>query len=150
MMNNVSVSIIMLSHNDSKYVEKAVKSIILQTHQNWEVLYIDDASTDDTLHKVIELIGHDKRFKVSQNVFERGSTASVNTALKNATGRWIAFIGGDVFGEPQKLERQIAFMKEDGFAFSYTNYTKGDFIFSGKKAVTHKDMMNCCWPSSIP
>lgn len=64
-MNNDLVSIIMLSHNDSKYVEKAVKSIVLQTHQNWEVLYIDDASTDDTLHKVTELIGQDKRFKVS-------------------------------------------------------------------------------------
>lgn len=67
--------------------------------------------------------------------------------MKNATGRWIAFIGGDVYWEPQKLERQIAFMKENGFAFSYTNYTNGDTVLSGKKTVTHKDMLSCCWPA---
>lgn len=111
-MNKDLVSIIMLSRNDSKYVERSVKSVLNQTYQNWELLIIDDASDDDTLALLLKLRGTDSRFRICQSIYKRGSTASINSALKDANGRWVAFIGADTIWEADKLERQTAFMNE--------------------------------------
>lgn len=93
---------------------------------------------------------NDRRIRVSKSVERMGSTVSVNTMLKTANGRWIAFIGADCIWESEKLERQIAFMKENGYAFSYTKFGMGDkpaYIAGGPDKVMHCDMMKCCWPS---
>lgn len=162
-MNNELVSIIMLSYNNAKYVEESVRSVINQTYHNWELIFVDDNSKDDSLNKILELRkdaiikrangAYTNRISVSQTVTERGDVINSNSALKAAKGRWIAFLNvGDVWA-PNKLERQIEFMKEHGYGFSYHQYRLIDdssedrgFLISGKKHVAYKDMLKCCWP----
>ena len=96
------------------------------------------------------------RIKVSFIVGQGNDTPRRNSALANARGRWIAFLdAGDVW-ESTKLERQIGFMEEHGYAFSYTQYGIIDkesrdrgFVVGGKDRVTYQDMMKCCWPAYL-
>ena len=79
-----------------------------------------------------------------------------NLALKEAKGRWIAFLDAGDIWEPTKLEKQIGFMEEHGYAFSYTEYGIIDkdshdrgFVIGGKDRVTYLDIMKCCWPAYL-
>lgn len=157
-MNDL-VSIIMLSHNKAQFVEESVKSVLAQTYTNWELLFVDDASKDGTITKMMELkdeIGKDlaRKMRILQTVNTRGTTRNRNEALKAAKGRWIAFMdAGDVWTS-DKLEKQIAFMEENGYACSYTSYGLMDsaskdrgLVVSGKVHVNHEDMLKCCWPA---
>lgn len=150
------VSIVMLSNNKGQYVEESVRSVLAQTYTNWELLFIDDSSNDDTIHKVNELRGQDKRIRITQSVYKRGATINLNSALREARGKWIAFLDARDIWHPEKLEHQIAFMQMNGIGFSYTNYglmnSKSEsrgVVISGKVYVTHEDMMRCCWPAYL-
>lgn len=171
-MSNDLVSIVMLSQNDGRYVEETVRSVLAQTYQNWELLFVAERHKDEALEKMLNLRKEEcdrlrkdgrewseyssvnDKIKVSYIVGESDEAPRRNTALKDARGRWIAFLdAGDVW-EPTKLERQIAFMEEHGYAFSYTKYGLIDsksenrgVEISGKEHVTHEDMMKCCWPA---
>ena len=165
-MTNDLVSIIMLSHNSARYVEESVRSVINQTYNNWELIFIDDSSKDDTINMIMKFKHDDaellsnkqihERIKVSQTVFERGDVVNSQSALKYASGRWIAFLNVSDVWAPDKLERQIAFMEENGYAFSYHQYRLMDseskdrgFLISGKEHVKHKDMLRCNWPGYL-
>ena len=171
-MRNDLVSIVMISQNDGRYVEETVRSVLAQTYQNWELLFVAERHKDEALEKVLNLRKEESdrlrkdgrewseyssvndKIKVSYIVGESDEAPRRNTALKDARGRWIAFLdAGDVW-EPTKLERQIAFMEEHGYAFSYTKYGLIDsksrnrgVEIGGKEHVTHEDMMKCCWPA---
>ena len=171
-MTNDLVSIVMLSQNDGRYVEETVRSVLAQTYQNWELLFVAERHKDEALEKILDLRKEESdrlrkdgrewpeyssvndKIKVSYIVGESDEAPRRNTALKDARGRWIAFLdAGDVW-EPTKLERQIAFMEEHGYAFSYTKYGLIDsksrnrgVEIGGKEHVTHEDMMKCCWPA---
>lgn len=170
-MSNDLVSIIMLSCNNGRHVEETVRSVLAQTYQNWELLFNAEKS-DEALKAVLDLRNeeterikkqggewHDYssvngKIKVSFIFGTTDVTPRRNSAIKDANGRWIAFLdAGDVW-EPTKLERQIVFMKEHGYAFSYTKYGLIDgnsndrgVEIGGKEHVTHEDMMKCCWPA---
>ena len=81
-MNTDVVSIIFLSHNSGELVDDSVKSVLAQTYQNWELLVVDDASKDDTIHKVLQFKERDNRIKLSQTVFENGPAKMMNSALR--------------------------------------------------------------------
>ncbi len=165
-MDKDLVSIIMLSHNQSQFVEESVRSVMAQTYQNWELLFVDDNSKDNTVTIMMDLKDEAKiwkedysfvdRIKVSQTVSERGVSINRNGALKEARGRWIAFLDvGDVWA-PDKLENQLAFMKENGYSFTYTKYglmnnmsLNRGVVIGGKEHVTYKDMLKCCWPAYL-
>ena len=123
---------------------------------------MDDSSKDDTIGQMMDLMvegrvkeadgTYNNRIKVSQNVESRGSASSMNSALRDARGKYIAFLNVGDLWEPTKLERQIAFMEENGYAFTYTKYKyinkdskdRGDMM-GGLKVVTHKNLIKCCW-----
>lgn len=160
------VSVIMLSHNKAQYVEESVRSVMGQTYQNWELLFVDDNSKDDTITLMMDLKEEAKirredytyidRIKVSQTVSDRGESVNRNKALREARGRWIAFLDvGDVWA-PDKLAKQVRFMEENGYSFTYTQYGLMDnksqdrgVLISGKEHVTNKDMLKCCWPAYL-
>jgi glycosyltransferase involved in cell wall biosynthesis len=129
---------------------------MMQTYTNWELIFVDDNSNDGTIEKMMELKDNDNRIIISKTVYDRGASINRNCALRNAHGRWVAFLdAGDVW-RPEKLERQIAFMEMNGYTFSYTSYGLMDDIsesrgvmVSGKVHVTHGDMMRCCWPAYL-
>ena len=146
------VSIIMLSHNKAKYLAASIKSIMAQTYQNWELLLVDDASNDGSIGLLMELKGNDKRFRISQCVYKKGETANRNSALREAKGRWIAFLDAGDIWEPTKLEKQVRFMESNNYAFSYTTYRCIDVnmrdlgvVVAGPEQINYHEMLKCCW-----
>ena len=120
------VSIIMPSFNCGLYVEETIRSVQAQTYQNWEILFVDDCSNDDTVKRVSEMRDKDLRIKLFQNEKNMGAALSRNRALMEAKGRWIAFLDSDDLWEPFKLEKQIRLMEENNYKFSYTYYSEMD------------------------
>lgn len=152
MNNNELVSIVMLSRNRSQYLEATIISVLGQTYQNWELIFIDDASSDNTIKRIMELRDGIHPFRISQCVFSRGETVNRNSALRDARGKWIAFLDAGDIWEPQKLENQVNFMKENDYAFSYTffdsvdsQYAKTGYWVGGPGNITEKMMLKCCW-----
>ena len=155
-MNNDLVSIIMPSYNCGKYVEETIRSVQIQTYQNWEIIFVDDCSTDDSVKKVSTLREKDQRIKLFRNQCNSGAAVSRNYALREAKGKWIAFLDSDDLWEPQKLEKQVRFMEENGYKFSYTCYQEKDsegsltgVSVSGPKHVTKAGMFAFCWPGCL-
>jgi len=150
------VSIIMPSYNCAEFVEDTIHSVQAQSYSNWEIIFMDDCSTDDTIKQVSELREKDARIKLFQNHSNYGAAISRNTALHEAKGRWIAFLDSDDLWEPTKLEKQVRFMEENDYAFSYTEYQEMDadgnltgVTISGPKHVTKRGMYNFCWPGCL-
>ena len=134
------VSIIMPVYNCEKYITHAVQSVLNQTYLNWELFIIDDASTDGSLQKALELSKKDKRIHVSHYLYNQGVSACRNSGLKEAHGNYIAFLDADDLWATTKLEKQLAFMKEKGINFSHTAYgyinVNGDIMPKGQMNVS--------------
>ena len=152
-MNDL-VSIIMPSYNTAQYIGESIRSVIEQTYTNWELLIVDDCSTDDTDTVVASF--RDARIHYFKNASNSGAAVSRNKALREARGRWIAFLDSDDLWHPEKLEKQIRFMQENGYSFSYTNYSEineqsqplGRMV-TGPKRITKTGMYNYCWPGCL-
>lgn len=154
-MNDL-VSVIMPTYKCGRFIADSIKSVRAQTYKNWELIIVDDCSNDGTVATVLELKKADDRISLYQNSTNSGAAVSRNTALRESKGRWIAFLDSDDLWEPTKLERQINFMEENGYAFSYHEYVEIDeqdkelgIKVSGKERVTKFDMYACCWPGCL-
>ncbi len=119
------VSIIMPSWNTAEYIAKSIQCVIDQTYQNWELLIVDDCSTDNT-NEVVASFLTDKRVKYFRNEKNCGAALTRNKAMYEAQGEWIAFLDSDDLWTSDKLEKQLKFMKDYGYVFSYTEYEKID------------------------
>ncbi len=151
---NELVSIIMPSYNTGKYIKETVESVINQTYINWELLIVDDCSVDNTDEVIKEF--KDKRIKFFKNEKNSGAAISRNKALREAKGKWIAFLDSDDIWEKEKLEKQINFMKKNNYDFTYTDYQEIDEnsnplnkIVTGPKKITKVGMYNYCWPGCL-
>lgn len=148
------VSIIMPTYNCGRYIRESIGSVLAQTYTSWELIIVDDLSTDDTDDIVRSY--EDKRIRYMRNESNMGAAMTRNRALREARGRYIAFLDADDMWSPEKLEKQIAFMQKNGYAFSYHNYIEIDehsrplgVQVSGKKHIRKLDMMSCCWPGCL-
>lgn len=116
------VSIVTPAYNSEKYIGETIVSVLNQTYTNWELLVVDDFSTDRTFEIVTCFAKQDKRIrliKLNENV---GSAEARNVAFQYALGRYIAFLDSDDLWLENKLENQISFMSENDIVFSYTYY----------------------------
>ena len=118
------VSIITPSHNSSLHIAQTIESVLTQTYEQWEMIIADDASTDSTPRIVKEYAQKDTRIRLIPMELHSGAAEARNTALRDARGRYIAFLDSDDLWHPQKLERQIEFMQDNGYAFTFTNYQR--------------------------
>lgn len=148
------VSIVMPSYNTADYIGDSIRSVLNQTYDNWELLIVDDCSTDNTDSVVAGFT--DSRIRYLKNEHNSGAAVSRNYALREAKGRWIAFLDSDDLWEPEKLEKQIAFMERNGYAFSYTNYEeinadgeKTGVTVTGPRKITKAGMYRYCWPGCL-
>lgn len=114
------VSIIMPLYNKGKYIEDTLRSVIEQTYTEWELIVIDDASTDKGSEIVRQYSKKDSRIKYYRNQYNIGAAESRNYAIRKANGTYIAFLDADDLWKKEKLEKQIAYMKEKGIAFCYS------------------------------
>lgn len=152
-MNDL-VSIIMPSYNTAAYIKQSIESVLKQSYTNWELIIVDDCSSDN-IDEVVKSI-NDVRVKYLKNEKNSGAALSRNRALKEAKGRWIAFLDSDDLWMSEKLEKQIRFMEKNGYYFSYTNYEEIDIDgnktgvkITGPKRITKTGMFNYCWPGCL-
>jgi len=117
------VSIILPAFNNEVYLVKAVESVLAQTYQDFEVIIIDDKSTDDTLACARNLAERDKRIRVIANPENLGVVQSRNKGFSAATGDLIAFLDSDDLWLPEKLEKQIDLMELKSLDLCYTAYS---------------------------
>lgn len=101
------ISIIMPAYNAESFIEASIKSVLAQTYQNWELLIVDDGSTDNTFSIAQGFALINQKIKISQQS-NQGASVARNTAIEQAAGQWLAFLDADDLWEPQKLERQMA------------------------------------------
>ena len=116
------VSIIMPSYNAARFIGESINSVLLQTYSNWELLIVDDCSKDNSVEVVRKFANIDKRvvlFSLEKNV---GAAAARNVAIEHAQGQYIAFLDSDDVWEEYKLEKQLAFMKQYSYVFTFSNY----------------------------
>ena len=153
-MNDL-VSIIMPSHNTANYIAESINSVLAQTYENWELIIVDDCSTDST-DNVVERYLTDSRIRYLKNEINSGAAVSRNRALREAKGKWIAFLDSDDLWDSEKLEKQISFMKNHQYYFSYTYYEEIDeksnctgVYVRGPKKITKSGMYNYCWPGCL-
>lgn len=139
------VSIIMPSWNTGRLIAESIQSVIDQTYPNWELLIVDDCSTDNT-DEVVEKF-HDERIRYFHNESNSGAALTRNHALQKARGEWIAFLDSDDLWMPEKLEHQLNFMQENHYVLSYTEYEKIDeesqplnIYVSGPEKVSRRKM----------
>ena len=119
------VSIIMPSWNTAKFIGESIQCVLNQTYTNWELLIVDDCSTDDT-DKVVKPFLNDTRVRYLKNEKNSGAALTRNRAMREAKGAWIAFLDSDDLWMPEKLEKQIGFMQKHGYVLSFTEYEKID------------------------
>lgn len=145
------VSIIMPSYNTADYIVESIQSVLEQSYTDWELIVVDDCSTDNT-DEVIKPYLTDGRIKYYKNEKNSGAAVSRNHALREAKGKWIALLDSDDLWMPDKLEKQIKYMEMNGYHFSYTNYAeinaegqRNGVTVTGPKRVTKTGMFNYCW-----
>jgi len=118
------VSVIMPAYNSQALLESSVRSVMAQTYPHWELLIVDDASTDATLAIARELARADERIRLVRMTHNAGVAAARNRGIAEARGQYIAFLDSDDLWLERKLEAQIGFMQSTGTAFSFTKYRR--------------------------
>lgn len=148
------VSVIMPSYNTGRFIAESIKSVLAQTYTNWELLIVDDSSTDDTDSVVAKF--NDNRIRYFKNERNSGAAVSRNRALREANGEWIAFLDSDDLWLPEKLERQLKFMNDNGYKFSGTGRIEVDensfplnTYIRSPRHVGKFGMLLYCWPGCL-
>ena len=116
------VSIITPAYNAAEYIAETIESVFAQTYPNWEMLIVNDCSKDNTPEIVQRYVVKDKRIKLINLEQNSGVAVARNTAIQNAEGRYIAFLDSDDLWKKQKLQRQLGFMQQNGYVFTFTAY----------------------------
>ena len=144
------VSIIMPNYNSGKYISESIESVLAQTYENWELIVVDDCSSDDSI-EVIKSYS-DPRIKLIQNEKNSGAAISRNNAIAVASGEFIAFLDSDDLWTTDKLQRHLEFMVDNDKPFSCTSYSvvkDGSdkvVVFSPKKdEYRYEDILKHCY-----
>ena len=116
------VSIIIPTYNCEKFIGKTLQSVLNQSYSNWEIILVDDASTDNTVTIIKEFAQDDNRIKLTRLENNSGNGFARNIALQNASGRYIAFLDADDLWAPLKLEKQISFLQSHKLPFTFSFY----------------------------
>jgi teichuronic acid biosynthesis glycosyltransferase TuaG len=119
---NNRVSIITPIYNSEEFIVDTIESVISQSYKNWELIIIDDCSTDNSLQLIQKYIDLDERISLFINKENSGAAVSRNLGLKKSSGNFICFIDSDDLWNPLKLETQLNFMLNNNFAISFTSY----------------------------
>ena len=120
------VSIITPTYNSEAFISETINSVLDQTFKNWELIVIDDFSTDDTLKAIQPFLEANSKITLLKNIKNEGAAVSRNKGIEAASGDYIAFLDGDDLWKPNKLEIQIAFMKVNNCHVCFSSYEQID------------------------
>lgn len=146
----MSISIITPSYNSAGFILNTIRSVIDQTVSNWELIIVDDCSTDNSIEVIEGFVDKDPRIKLIQLTENSGAAVARNKGIEAAKGRYIAFLDSDDVWSPDKLEKQLAFMQANDYPFTFAAYDKVDE--AGKvfghvgvpDKVTYSDLLKSC------
>ena len=124
------VSVITPVYNASATLQRTIDSVKAQTYREWELILVDDASSDDSVRLAQAAIDTDQRIRLITLNENRGAAVARNVALDAARGQYLAFLDADDAWDTTKLTKQLEFMRSRNLAFTYTAYrtTKGRII----------------------
>lgn len=105
-----------------RFITETIHSVISQTHTDWELLIVDDASTDGTVALVQNIAVQDDRIRYFVNAEHAGIAPTRNRCIEKSKGRFLAFLDADDVWHPNKLQQQLQFMLEHQVGFSYSSY----------------------------
>ena len=120
------ISIVVPVYNAEDFILETIKMVRQQTYENFELILVDDASTDNSVRLIEDAISSDNRIKLIKKCSNAGAAAARNAGISAATGRYLAFLGADDIWYKDKLEKELAFLKEKKAAFVFTAYEFGD------------------------
>ena len=115
-----TISVIMPAYNAQAYIEQAIRSVQEQTYQDWELILIEDCSTDQTLSLIQKAMEADPRLRLIQNPQNSGVSCSRNAGIAQARGQWIAFLDSDDRWDREKLKKQLEFSIKHHCPFTFT------------------------------
>lgn len=145
------VSIVMPSYNCERFIAQTIDSVLAQTYPNWELLVTDDCSSDGTCRIVEGYLKIDARIRLFRLPKNSGAAVARNNSIREAKGRYIAFLDSDDLWLPEKLAVQLAFMQEYGYPFTCTSYAQIDErgvplnkIIRAKKKVDYNRLLLDC------
>ena len=121
-MRRPLVSVIMPAYNAERYLEQAVQSVLAQTYERWELLILDDCSTDRTASIGAALARKDPRILLYRNPRNLGAAQTRNRGFALAEGEWAALLDSDDSWRPEKLERQLDLARRTGAEILYCSY----------------------------
>lgn len=116
------VSVIMPSYNASRFIAESINSVLLQTYSHWELLIVDDCSKDNSVEVIQKFADIDSRVKLFPLKENVGAAAARNIAIEHAQGRYIAFLDSDDVWNENKLRKQLSFMEQNSYAFTFSDY----------------------------
>lgn len=117
-----AVSVVMPVYNTAAFLEQAVNSVRAQTCPDWELILIDDGSTDESAAIAAEFSRVDPRIRLIRNEKNIGVAETRNRGIREARGDWIALLDSDDCWAPEKLEKQLALTEETGADILYCSY----------------------------
>jgi glycosyltransferase involved in cell wall biosynthesis len=146
-MQKELVSVITPVYNGGKYIAETIMSVVNQTYQKWEMIIVNDGSTDDSMVIVNECLAKDARLSlVTQK--NAGSAAARNNGIRHARGQYIALLDADDVWEPNFLESQIDFLKTNNAILVYASYKRINELSQeflkpvlARRVLTYKDML---------
>lgn len=142
------VSIIVPVYNNANFLNETIKTVSEQTYENWELIFIDDCSKDDGTKIIEKAIKENLKIKLIKLKENSGAAVARNTGIENAKGKYVAFLDADDLWEKEKLEKQIKFMQENNYEFTFTGYEfvnengeKLNKIVKVPKSITYKQAL---------
>lgn len=121
------VSIVVPVYNAANYIENTIEMVCRQTYKDWELILVDDASRDESTQIIENYIKNQgKRIRLIRKKVNQGAAEARNTGIDASSGRYIAFLDADDVWDPEKLEKQVAYMERTGAAFCFHAYEFGD------------------------
>lgn len=133
------VSIITPAYNCKSTIEETYKSILSQTFSSWEWIIVEDHSKDHSYEFISEMVKKDQRVVLLRTEKNSGAAVARNIGIEKASGRFIAFLDADDLWKEDKLEKQIKFMKDNGYVFSYSDYY---LLYDNGKTIEYKSKRN--------
>lgn len=126
------ISIIMPAYNSENYIAEAIESVIGQTYTEWELLVIDDYSSDQTTKIIQKYMENDTRIQLIRKKQNDGVAVTRNIGIQKAKGEFIAFLDSDDVWKSNKLEEQLKLQRKTGAAIIYCSY---DFVDENNKKI---------------
>ena len=154
-MNNL-VSIITPCFNSEKFISQSIQSVIDQTYTNWEMIIVDDFSNDKTVEIIEKFSKIDNRIQLFKLDKNSGAGVARNFAIQKSSGNFIAFLDADDLWKPEKLQKQLDFMKLYDFPFTFSFYETIDEYsnllnetITTPLKITYNQLYYCNWIGNL-